>query len=152
MNFGSLYARLRLTAAATQSEIKGAYYRLCKIYHPDKANNSPKATTQFRNITEAYEVLSDPTSKAAYDKGNCICFFDDVLHFVEWNLMAFPFIIEYLPKIRFGGSAARFRASNRRRLYRSVDVQPASFVDDLNTKVDKRIKQYCIQIEKEAKQ
>lgn len=69
MNFSSFYARLRLTAAATQSEIKSAYYRLSKIYHPDNNNNCPKATTQFRNITEAYETLSDPKSKAVYDTG-----------------------------------------------------------------------------------
>lgn len=72
MNFGSLYARLRLTASATQAEIKSAYYRLSKLYHPDKNNDCPKATVQFRNITEAYEVLSDSKSKAAYDKGYCV--------------------------------------------------------------------------------
>lgn len=72
MNFNSFYARLRLTAAATQSEIKGAYYRLSKVYHPDKTGNCSKAIIQFRNITEAYKVLSDPKSKAAYDKGNFI--------------------------------------------------------------------------------
>lgn len=71
MNFGSLYARLRLTAAATQPEIKSAYYRLSKLYHPDKNKDCPKATIQFRNITEAYEVLSNPQSKVAYDKGDC---------------------------------------------------------------------------------
>lgn len=71
MNFGSLYARLRLTAAATQTEIKSAYYRLSKLYHPDKNNNCPKASIQFRNITEAYEVLGNSTLKAAYDKGDC---------------------------------------------------------------------------------
>lgn len=70
MNFGSLYTRLRLTAVASQSEIKSAYYRLSKIYHPDKNNSCPRATIQFRNITEAYEVLSNPKSKAIYDKGN----------------------------------------------------------------------------------
>lgn len=69
MNFGSLYARLRLTAAATQTEIKSAYYRLSKIYHPDKNNNCPRAAVQFRNITEAYEVLGNSTLKTAYDKG-----------------------------------------------------------------------------------
>lgn len=69
MNFNSFYARLRVTATATQSEIKNAYYRLSKLYHPDKNNDCPKATVQFRNITEAYEVLSDQKAKAAYDKG-----------------------------------------------------------------------------------
>lgn len=69
MNFGSLYARLRLTAAANQTEIKSAYYRLSKLYHPDRNNDCPNATIQFRNITEAYKVLSNPAAKAAYDKG-----------------------------------------------------------------------------------
>lgn len=78
MNFSSLYARLRLTAAATQSEIKSAYYRLSKIYHPDKNHNCPKAAIQFRNISEAYEVLSDPKSKTAYDKGRF-----DLIHFQQ---------------------------------------------------------------------
>lgn len=69
MNFSSFYSRLRLTAVATQSEIKSAYYRLSKVYHPDKNNNCPQAAIQFRNISEAYTVLSDPKSRVAYDKG-----------------------------------------------------------------------------------
>lgn len=80
MNFGSLYARLRLTAVATQSEIKSAYYRLSKIYHPDKNNNCPKASIQFRNITEAYEVLGNSTLKAAYDKGIEFSFLTSIIH------------------------------------------------------------------------
>lgn len=69
MNFGSLYSRLRITASATKNEIKSAYYRLSKVFHPDKNNNCPQAERQFRCITEAYETLSSPDTKAAYDKG-----------------------------------------------------------------------------------
>lgn len=70
MNFSSFYARLRVTATATLSEIKSSYYRLSKIHHPDKNNNCPKASIQFRNISEAYAVLGNPKLRAAYDKGN----------------------------------------------------------------------------------
>lgn len=73
MNFGSLYSRLRITAAATQSEIKGAYYRLCKIYHPDKNVDNPVAAQRFREITEAYEILGNEETRANYDKGKLNC-------------------------------------------------------------------------------
>lgn len=70
MNFGSLYTRLRLTAAATQADIKSAYYRLSKLFHPDKSQNSP---SQFRSITEAYETLGNPKKRAEYDNGMESC-------------------------------------------------------------------------------
>lgn len=72
MNFGNLYSKLRLTAAATQSEIKSAYYRLCKIYHPDKNQDCQKAAQQFRIINEAYKVLGNEESRALYDQGTHI--------------------------------------------------------------------------------
>lgn len=82
MNFGSLYSRLRLTLTATEKEIKSAYFRLSKIYHPDKTNNCPKASDQFRNITEAYDILRDPKLKAAYDAGFWLIF----IYFLVPNL------------------------------------------------------------------
>lgn len=81
MNFGNLYTRLRLTAAATQAEIKTAYYRLSKIYHPDTNTNSSKAGPQFRGITEAYKVLGNPKTRAEYDKGINKC-----MHFVFYKI------------------------------------------------------------------
>lgn len=57
MNLGHLYRALRLKATATQSEIKSAYYRLCQIYHPDKANDSPNSVQRFRLINDAYRAL-----------------------------------------------------------------------------------------------
>lgn len=59
-------------------------------------------------------------------------------------------ILEYFTGLRFGGAAARFRSCSRRRYQESINVLNNSFVDDLNSKVDRRIKQYRIQIEKEA--
>lgn len=57
MNLGNLYRALRLRATATQSEIKSAYYRLCQIYHPDKAKDSSNSIQRFRLINEAYQAL-----------------------------------------------------------------------------------------------
>lgn len=64
----NLYARLGLSRAATQSEIKTAYYKLSKEYHPDINNGCEKSTQKFREITEAYEVLGNELSRKDYDR------------------------------------------------------------------------------------
>lgn len=137
MNFGSLYSRLRLTAAATQSEIKSAYYRLSKIYHPDKNTNCPKATNQFRNITEAYEILSDPKAKLEYDK-SIICHIIYKCHFRI--LIHVSYFVVHFPKQHFRG------ISYRRRRFQEEPV--SNFCEETDAKVQDRMKQYLEQIEK----
>lgn len=61
------YKSLGLSPDATQSEIKSAYYKLSKIYHPDKNNGSEESTKKFRDITTAYEVLGKEDSRRMYD-------------------------------------------------------------------------------------
>ena len=61
------YSILGLTKSATNAEIKAAYRRLVKIYHPDKNPNNPAAVEKFRAIQEAYDVLSHELSRARYD-------------------------------------------------------------------------------------
>ncbi|GJQ81243.1 hypothetical protein Trydic_g20462 [Trypoxylus dichotomus] len=63
------YDVLGLTPKATQAEIKSAYYDLSKIYHPDKNQGSADASTKFRDITAAYEVLGNVRTRRLYDKG-----------------------------------------------------------------------------------
>lgn len=70
MNYRNLYSRLRIQSTATQNEIKTAYYSLSKLFHPDLNRDDKSAVTNFRHITEAYQVLGSPSSRAAYDKGN----------------------------------------------------------------------------------
>lgn len=53
----SHYTSLGLTPAATQADIKKAYYELSKIYHPDKNDGSEESLRMFRAITSAYEIL-----------------------------------------------------------------------------------------------
>lgn len=61
-----LYKTLEIDKNATQEEIKKAYRRLSKKYHPD-VNKDPNAESKFKDISNAYEVLSDTTKKSNYD-------------------------------------------------------------------------------------
>ena len=62
-----LYAILGLTHAATTAEIKRAYKRLARRCHPDINPGDGNAVVRFRQITEAYETLSDSDRRRSYD-------------------------------------------------------------------------------------
>jgi curved DNA-binding protein CbpA len=63
-----LYERLELEKGATAAEIKSSYRRLAKKCHPDINKDNPEAEELFREITEAYDILSDPETRTAYDE------------------------------------------------------------------------------------
>lgn len=60
------YSILGVRPSASEQEIKRAYRKLAVQYHPDK-NPDPEAENIFKTINEAYDVLSDPTRRSAYD-------------------------------------------------------------------------------------
>ena len=62
-----LYSILGLSHAATTAEIKRAYRRLARRYHPDINPGDGTAVVRFRQITEAYETLNDPDRRRGYD-------------------------------------------------------------------------------------
>lgn len=62
-----LYERLGLEAEATTKEVKTAYRKMSVIHHPDKNGGGEAAVMKFREITEAYEILSDPEKRVLYD-------------------------------------------------------------------------------------
>jgi molecular chaperone DnaJ len=62
-----LYIILGLERGATLGDIKRAYKRLARKYHPDINPGDRMAAAQFRQIAEAYETLSDPDRRQQYD-------------------------------------------------------------------------------------
>ena len=66
MEYKDYYKILGVERDATEAKIKSAYRKLARQYHPD-VNKSPDAVNKFKDINEAYEVLSDKEKKSRYD-------------------------------------------------------------------------------------
>jgi len=62
------YSILQLTRSATDADIKKAYKLLALKNHPEKAPNDQVANEKFVQVSEAYDVLSDPKKRATYDQ------------------------------------------------------------------------------------
>ncbi|MFW5968189.1 MAG: molecular chaperone DnaJ [Persicimonas sp.] len=62
------YDVLGVSKDAELSEIKAAYRRLAVEHHPDKNPDDPRAQERFKEVNEAYEILSDPEKRQAYDR------------------------------------------------------------------------------------
>jgi molecular chaperone DnaJ len=63
------YKVLGVDRNASQEEIKKAYRRLARRYHPDRNPGDKQAEARFKEISEAYDVLSDPEKRRQYDAG-----------------------------------------------------------------------------------
>jgi molecular chaperone DnaJ len=62
------YEILGVARDASEDEIKRAYRRLARKHHPDVSHDKSDAELRFKEINEAYEVLSDPSKRAQYDR------------------------------------------------------------------------------------
>lgn len=68
MDYIDYYKTLEITKTATEAEIKKAYRKLARKYHPDLNPNDKEAEKKFKEINEANEVLSNPENRKKYDK------------------------------------------------------------------------------------
>ncbi|MBD2102373.1 DnaJ C-terminal domain-containing protein [Leptolyngbya sp. FACHB-261] len=67
-NFRNYYDILGVSRDASIDDIKKAYRKLARKYHPDLNPDDKAAEERFKDVGEAYEVLSDPTKRAQYDQ------------------------------------------------------------------------------------
>src|SRR3954453_16181995 len=63
------YQVLGVPRTASEAEIKKAYRKLAKAYHPDRNKNDPKAKDKFSEVNSAYEIVGDAAKRAQFDRG-----------------------------------------------------------------------------------
>lgn len=63
------YTVLGVPRSASEKEIKSAYRKLAKAYHPDQNKDDPKAHAKFAEATSAYDLLNDKVKRGQYDRG-----------------------------------------------------------------------------------
>src|SRR5438094_10660688 len=68
VQYKDYYESLGVPRTAGEAEIKKAFRKLAREHHPDVAKDKKKAEEKFKEINEAYEVLSDPAKRKKYDE------------------------------------------------------------------------------------
>lgn len=105
------YQVLGVSRNASDQEIKQAYRKLARMYHPDINPGDKKAEARFKEINEAYEVLSDKEKREKYDRfGSDWRRYEQVGPGVDFGGADFADLFETL----FGGRAGRVSSFNMR--------------------------------------
>ena len=68
VQYKDYYEILGVPRSASEGDIKKAFRKLAREYHPDVAKDKKKAEEKFKEINEAYEVLGDPAKRKKYDE------------------------------------------------------------------------------------
>ncbi|MGM0410839.1 MAG: molecular chaperone DnaJ [Bacillota bacterium] len=113
------YEILGVDKDASQKEIKKAYRKLAKKYHPDMNKDDPDTSEKFKEISEAYEILSDPDKRKRYDRYGHSGINDDDFNFDDFAQGGFGGF-EDIFDMFFGG---RGRGRGRRGPQKGSDLQ-----------------------------
>ena len=104
------YKALGVDRKASQEEIKKAHRRLVREFHPDRNPGDAAAEERFKEIQSAYDTLSDPEKRKAYDRGGMF----NVGGGGAPDMGAFGDVLSDIFGAAAGGAAGRFRGSGRR--------------------------------------
>ena len=68
VQYKDYYASLGIPRTASEADIKKAFRKLAREFHPDVAKAQKRAEEKFKEVNEAYEVLGDPAKRKQYDE------------------------------------------------------------------------------------
>jgi DnaJ-class molecular chaperone len=121
------YEILGVPRTANEKELKAAYRKLARKYHPDVNPGDKAAEANFKEVSEAFGVLSDPEKRAKYDQVGPEAFgagFDPSRGVkIDFEDLGLGDLSDLFDLFGWGGGAARGRGGRRPRAGRGVDVQ-----------------------------
>lgn len=117
------YDVLGVSRDADQKEIKKAYRKLAKKYHPDMNKDDPEASEKFKEISEAYEVLSDEDKRARYDQYGHSGINQEDFNFDDFAQGGFGGFDDIFDMFFGGGARGRGQRSSRRTQRKGSDLQ-----------------------------
>lgn len=121
------YEILGVPRTASEKEIKTAYRRLARKYHPDLNKSDPQAEERFKEVAEAFAVLSDADKRAKYDRGGHAAFGSGFDPFAGFDSQRFDIGLGDLSSLfeafGFSPAAARRGRTARARPRRGADLQ-----------------------------